>query len=274
MENNQNTPPKTSESNFIMPRSKRRWQHWANSNFLPNLISRRPWLLWMGIGAFLFTIIYISLLSITQTGFVKEETEPTTVVTEKPEATQTDSSVPLWVLGLVIVGGAGAIAIVKRLPSSSYLQFFQLGANSKASTCRKERKVRADCSPLLLQGKQPLPFPPPVASEQVTQTVSISVQLPEDQSLLPEPVPTEEEIIIVLDSLLLDLEEPAEQLLPDEETFTFSEERSLNLIKDSEDNNPLAASTQSLVEMLDLRRKVPLSTLLGDFQKLGGKNNI
>ena len=272
MENNQITPPETSESNFIMPRSKRRWQHWGNSNFLPNLISRRPWLLWMGVGAFLFSIIYVSLLSITQTGFVKES-EPTTVITEKPEATQTDTSVPLWVLGLVIVGGAGAIAIIKHLPSSSYSQLFQrLEANSKAFTRRKER-VRAECSPLLLQGKQPLPFLPRVASQEVTQTVSISVQLPEDQSLLPEQVPTEEEIIIVLDSLLLDLEEPAEQLLPDEEIVTFSSERSLNIIQDSEDNKPLVANSQSLVEMLDLRRKVPLSTLLGDsFGQIKVKN--
>lgn len=270
MENNQIPPPETSESNFIMPRSKRRWQHWGNSNFLPNLISRRPWLLWIGVGAFLFSIIYISLVSITQTGFVKEE-EPTAVITEKPEATQTDSSVPLWVLGLVIVGGAGAIAIIKHLPSSSYSQLFQLGA-LKAFTRRKEQVRAEDCSLLLLQGKQPLPFLPPVASQEVTQTVAISVQ-PEDQSLLPEQVPTEEEIIIVLDSLLLDLEEPAEQLLPDEKIVTFSSERSLNLIQDSEDNNSLAASTQSLVEMLDIRRKVPLATLLGDsFGQIKVKN--
>lgn len=252
---NQIPPPKTSQS--------------SKSNFLPYLISRRPWLLWIGIGAFLFTIIYISLLSITQTSFIKKE--PTTVITQT-EATQTNSSVPLWVLGLVIVGGAGAIAILKPLPSSSYLQLFQLGANLKAFTRRKEPVRAEDCSLLLLQGKQPLPFLPPVASQEVTQTVAISVQLPEDQSLSPEQVPTEEEIIIVLDSLLLDLEEPAEQLLPDEEIVTFSEERSLNLIQDCEDNHPLTASTQSLVEMLDLRRKVPLSTLLGDFQQLKVKN--
>lgn len=271
MENNQIPPPKTSESKYTMPRSKRHWQHWGNSNFLPNLILRCPWLLWMGVGAFLLSIIYISLLSITQTGFVKES-EPTTVITEKPEATHTDSSIPLWVLGVVIVGGAGAIAIIKYLPSSSYSQLFQLGANLKAFTRRKERVRAEDCSLLLLQGRQPLPFLPPVASPEVTQTISISVQ-PEDQSLLPEQVPTEEEIIIVLDSLLLDLEEPAEQLLPEEEIFTFSSERSLDLIQDSEDNNSLAASSQSLVEMLDLRRKVPLSTLLGDsFGQIKVKN--
>lgn len=254
MENNQITPPKTSESNFTMPQRKRRRQHLANS-ILPDLISRRPWLLWMGVGAFLFAIIYISLLSITQTGFVKSE--PTTVVTENPEATQTDSSVPLWLLGVVIVGGAGAITILKRLPSSSCSQLFQrFRASTKAFTRREERK-------LLLQSKQQM-LSLPVASEEVTQTVSISVRLPEDQPRSPEQIPTEEEIIIVLDTLLLDLEESAEQLLPDEEIFTFSSERSLDLVQDSEEDNPSATSTQSLVEMLDIRRKIPLSTILGE----------
>lgn len=264
MENNQTTQQESSDSSCsTLGQSKHEQKKLASSNFLLDLIKRCPWLLWLGVAAFLFTTIYVSLVSITQTGFVKEE-KPTPVVTQKPAATQTDNSVPLWLLGVGIVGGcAGAIAIAKRLPSSSYSQ--QLGRFGTTTKALSSRHVQLQAGHL--------PSLPPVASSEVTQTVpTISVHWQENQPpASPEPILSEETIVIVLDQQL-DLEESAEQLLADEEILTFSIERSPFLVQDAQENHPWATSTQSLAEMLDLRRKIPLSTILGENFQLGGKN--
>ncbi len=261
---NQNTQPEPSETSSCskMEQSRRDRRKLANSNFLLNLIKHRPWLLWIGVGAFLFTTIYISLVSITQTSFVKEETKPISVTANR-ETTQKDSSLPLWLLGAGIVGGcAGAFAIALRHPSSSYRHWGRFGTTPKALS-RRQKRMQAGH----------LPSFPPVASQEVAPSVpTVSVPLPENQLPSPEQIPLEETIVIVLDSHSLDLEESTEQLLPDEEIFTFTQERSPVLVQDTEENNPLATNTQSLVEMLDLRRKIPLSTILSESFQLGGKN--
>ncbi|HCF26351.1 MAG TPA: hypothetical protein DEV81_03875, partial [Cyanobacteria bacterium UBA11049] len=117
MEDNQITQPSAESNSTETSLSERRWENSANSSFLVNLIKHHPWLLWISVTAFLFTTIYLSLVSITQTGYVKDEQpQPTPVVTE-PEATSSQGdSVPLWLLGVVILGGAaGTIAIALRL---------------------------------------------------------------------------------------------------------------------------------------------------------------
>ena len=262
MENNQITQP-SSESNSTEPSlSKRRWRNSTNSYFLVNLIKHRPWLLWIAVVAFLFTTIYLSLVSITQTGYVKDEqAKPTPVVTENPEATssQTDNSVFLWLLGVVIIGsGASAIAIAKLLPtlSQSHLQ----SISTKAFARRRQRK--------LLQSQQQMSFIPLVASEAAPSAI-VSVPPPESQ----EQFQVEERILIVLDNQPLNLGEESEaQLLTQEEILSFSEQEWLDIVPDSEDNNSIAVGTESLAEMLDLRKKLPLSTLLGEnFQMLGKK---
>lgn len=265
MENNQITQP-SSESNSTEPSlSKRRWRNSTNSYFLVNLIKHRPWLLWIAVVAFLFTTIYLSLVSITQTGYVKDEqAKPTPVVTENPEATSshTDNSVFLWLLGVVIIGsGASAIAIAKLLPTLSQSHHFQ-SISTKAFARRRQRK-------LLLQSQQQVSFIPPVASEEAAPSPIVSVPPPESQ----EQLQVEERILIVLDNQPLNLGEESEaQLLTQEEIFSFSEQEWLDRVPDSEDNNSIAVGTESLAEMLDLRKKLPLSTLLGEnFQMLGKK---
>jgi hypothetical protein len=266
MENNQITQ-QSSESNSSQPSLSRRWGNSANSYFLVNLIKHRPWLLWVAVTAFLFTTIYLSLVSITQTGFVKnEQPKPTPVVTENPEATssQTDNSVFLWLLGVVILGsGASAIAIAKILPTLSQSQLYQhfQSTSTKAFARRRQRK-------LLLQSKQQMSFIPPVASEAAPSPI-VSVPPPESQ----EQFQVEERILIVLDNQPLNLGEESEaQLLTQEEILSFSEQEWLDIVPDSEDNNSIAVGTESLAEMLDLRKKLPLSTLLGEnFQMLGNK---
>ena len=265
MENNQITQ-QSSESNSTEPSlSKHRWSNSTNSYFLVNLIKHRPWLLWIAVLAFLFTTIYLSLVSITQTGYVKDEqAKPTPVVTENPEATssQTDNSVFLWLLGVVIIGsGASAIAIAKLLPTLSQSHHFQ-SISTKAFARRRQRK-------LLLQSQQQMSFLPPVASEEAAPSPIVSVPLPDSH----EQFQVEERILIVLDNQPLNLGEESEaQLLTQEEIISFSEQEWLDIVPDSEDNNSIAAGTESLAEMLDLRKKLPLSTLLGEnFQMLGKK---
>ena len=262
MENNQITQ-QSSESDSTQPSLSRRWGNSAISYFLVNLIKYRPWLLWIAVTAFLFTTIYLSLVSITQTGYVKDEqAKPTPVVTENPEATssQTDNSVFLWLLGVVILGsGASAIAITKLLPTLSQYHHFQ-SISTKAFARRRQRK-------LLLQSQQQMSFLSPVASEAAPSPI-VSVPPPESQ----EQLQVEERILIVLDNQPLNLGEESEaQLLTQEEIFSFSEQEWLDIVA-SEDNNSIAVGTESLAEMLDLRKKLPLSTLLGEnFQMLGKK---
>ena len=257
MENNQITQ-QSSESNSTEPSLSRRWRNSTNSSFLVNLIKHRPWLLWIAVVAFLFTTIYLSLVSIIQTGYVKnEQPKPTPVVTENPTTSQTDNSVFLGLLGVVIIGsGASAIAIAKLLPtlSQSHLQSISTIAFAR----RRQRK--------LLQSQQQMSFLSPVASEAAPSPI-VSVPPPESQ----EQFQVEERILIVLDNQPLNLGESEAQLLTQEEILSFSEEEWLDIVA-SEDNNPIAAGTESLAEMLDLRKQLPLSTLLGEnFQMLGKK---
>ena len=258
MENNQITQ-QSSESNSTEPSSSRRWGNSANSSFLVNLIKHHPWLLWISVTAFLFTTIYLSLVSITQTGYVKDkQSQPTPVVTENPEATSSQGgSMPLWLLGVLILGGAaGTIAIALRLPGS-----FQ-STSRKAFARRRQRK-------LLLQSQQQMSFIAPIASEEAAPSPIVSAPPPESQ----EQFQVEERILIVLDDRSLNLGESEAQLLTQEEILSFSEQEWLDIVPDSEDNNPIAAGTESLAEMLDLRKKLPLSTLLGEnFEKVEKKN--
>lgn len=262
MENDRITQQNSSKPNSTQsPLSRRRWDS-TNSSFLVNLIRFRPWLLWIAVIAFLFTTINLSLLSITQTGYVKdEEPKPTPVVSEPEATSQTDNSVFLWLLVVVILGsGASAIAIAKLLPTLSQSQVFQRfqSTSTKAFSRRRQRKLQ-------LQSKQQTPFIP-LASEEVAPSPTVTV-LPRSQ----EQFVVDERIIILLDNQPLNLAASEVQLLDEPEIFPFAENESLDL-EPSEDNS-LSASTESLAEMLDIRKKLPLSTLLGEsFQRLGGKN--
>lgn len=236
MEDNQITQPETSASNTTKPHQSSHWQNCANSNFMLNLISRRAWLLWLGVAGFLITIIYISLSSITQTNFVNQ---PKAVVTEDPE-TQTDT-LPLWLFGVgIIAGAAGAVATALYLPSSP----FHLATTQPFSRRQK--------------GLQQQMLLPPVSD--VTETITIpSVPLPEQPPELSEQTISEENILIVLEQLLAD--EESEELLTVEEILLSNEQSDFI---PAPENHRLVTSTQSLVEMLDLRRQIPLSTILGE----------
>lgn len=240
------TQPEPSQSNTDLPQSSRQ-EYSPDSKFLSDLIRHRAWLLWLGVGTFLFTVIYISLVSITQVGFVKHSPESTSSLTENSEANQSNS-VPLWLLGMgIVAGAAGAVAITK-MPSFHLQLLKRFQATSLAFSHRRQRKE------LMLPGKQQLSLP---ASESVAHTLpTVSVPLSESQPLSPEPFEGEEILIVLDESLDLD----ADEVLADEELLLC--ERSHDLVQS--DKNQPTASTQSLVEMLDIRQKLPLSTILGE----------
>lgn len=247
MEENQITQPEPSQSNTDLPHSSSQ-QYSPDSKFLADLIRHRAWLLWLGVGTFLFSIIYISLVSITQVGFVKQSPESTSSLTENPEANESDS-VPLWLLSMGIVAGAAGAVAISKMPLFQLQLLKRFQATSLAFSRRRQRKE------VLLPGKQQLSLP---ASESVADTLpTVSVPLLENQPLSPEPFEGEEILIILDESLDLD----ADEVLVDEELLLW--ERSHDLVQ-SEKNNPTSATTQSLVEMLDIRQKLPLSTILGE----------
>lgn len=247
MEDKQITQPEPSQSNTDLPQSSSQ-QYSPDSKFLADLIRHRAWLLWLGVGTFLFTIIYISLVSITQVGFVKQSPESTSSLSENPEANQSDS-IPLWLLGMGIVAGAAGAVAISKMPSFQLQLLKRFQATSLAFSRRRQRKE------LLLPAKQQLSLP---ASESVAHTLpTVSVPLSENQPLSPEPFEGEEILIVLDESLYLDADEP---VLADEELLLW--ERSHDLVQS--DKNQPTASTQSLVEMLDIRQKLPLSTILGE----------
>lgn len=272
MENNQNTQHQPSESNYSPPsRSKRELRQLDRSYFLAKLIQHRPWLLWLGVAAFLFTIIYISILSITQTGYVKNE-EPAPVVSTKPTATSSQGSpVPLWLLGTVVLGcAAGAVAIAKRPQSAAQLsqlyQRFQ-STSKKAILRRRERK-------LLLQHQQPMPNTPPVVASETTETVpQASMQAPPDILLLEfteQPLP--EGTTFSSEDQILDLRESEEESQLKEKILPILENQLFNLEQSQPEDEAFVSNTESLAEMLDIRKKIPLSAILGESVQLERKN--
>ncbi len=252
MENNQNpTREKPNESSDIqLSRSHHSWREPVISNFLHQLIDRRPWLVWIGVGTFLVLIIYISLFSILQPTTVgNKASEPTPTVTNP-----TDRSLPLWLLAGATLGSvAGSVAIAKKLQDSP--QFAQLYQRLQFTTTTARYRRRK-----LLQHEQQVLSTPPVTSEPIAAKPLMEnhllqspahlaieenfILLPEEQSPfleedLAEQSPEETmKILIVLDELPNSMHEPEEAQV---------------------------SRTESLAEMLDLRKKLPLSTVLGEY---------
>lgn len=278
MENKQTTKKqKPSESSYSqLTPSRHRQVELAGSYFLRELIRRCPWLVWMGVGAFLLMIISISIQSIFRPVFVSnEEPAPAPVVKTNPTA-PTSNPVPWWLLGGFALGSAvSAIAIARRLHSSSQSQIYQRfqSASTRTLTRRQQRK-------LMLQGKQQTLITPPAALEPVAETLPAASEQPllEDQLLeLPENLFLEENTFLPEEKRPLDLgAESAEQSLVEEtmKILIVLDDRLPNLVQEwEEEENALVSGTESLAEMLDIRKKLPLSAILGEsFQRLGGKN--
>lgn len=253
MENNQSPQHSSQSSHIQVAQSKARWHQQASLNFLLKLIQHNPWLVWIGVGAFLFFIISTSISSIINVGYVKDE--PAAVKTSPTSSSSpTGSAVPLWLLGTVALGCAtGSIAIAKRRQISSQLsrlhQHLQF-ASTQAIARRQQRK-------LMLQSRQQMLIPP-------AQVKTAKTAAPVQPS--PANLMAEEKILLQEENQPLSLkEESQEQLLIEEIVFLSQETQTLSLVQESEaEENLVAAETESLVEMLDIRKKLPLSVILGD----------
>jgi hypothetical protein len=242
----------------------------ANSYFLRHLIQRHPLLVLLGISAFLFVAIYSSVVSIFQIGVLKEETRSTSVVTNNPNTppASSENSLPLWLLGAVTLGGAvGGVAIAKRLSNSSaeLSQFFQ---QLQFSHQPKQQFPRSRQSILSLSALK-LSEPKPTWAES-----SLESQLKIHSE-------TNEVIILVEEDLSNDGQEnflEALELTTEEKNLTFEETSDLSPQMRSPTDTPPTCETASnsagendayspsrnpsLAEILDLRQKVSLATLL------------
>lgn len=270
MENHQNTEQQSSEPSHPEPiRSKRRAEQSAGSNLL-KLLQHSPWLIWIGIGAFLFTLIFISLSSIINIEYVRDE-EPTPVVNANPTpSSPADSTNPLLLLGAVALGCAtGSIAIARR--RQIYFQFYQLSqrlqsASTKAITRRQQRQ-------LLLQSKQQM-LMTPLEAEKVAEIPDVQLLPEKSPSELPANLIVEEKTSPIEENYLLRSAEMPEQSLVEEEFFPLEDSQMLILVHEEPEaeDESLEKGTESLAEMLDIRKKLPLSAILdGSYSRNRGR---
>lgn len=268
MENHQNTEQQSSEPSHPEPiRSKRRGEQSPGSNFLL-LLQHGPWLIWIGIGAFLFTLISISLSSIINIEYVRDE-EPTPVVNANPTpSSPAESTNPLLLLGAVALGCAtGSIAIARR--RQIYFQFSQLSqrlqsASTKAITRRQQRKLLLHKQQMLMSSLE---------AEKVAEIPAVQ--------LLPEKSPSESPVNLIVEETLpieqnhlLSSAEIPEQSLVAEEFFPLEDSQMLILVQEEPEaeDDSIEQGTESLAEMLDIRKKLPLSAILdGSYSKNQGR---
>lgn len=290
MENHQNTQQQLAElSDAKQIHSEQRLDKSTPANLLLKLIRHYPWLVWMGVSTFLAAVITISASSIIRTDYVKNQAPaPTPVVEINPTKTSAHnrSSTSVWFMSVVFGGAVGAVAIAKRLQKSSQFsvprirQRFQPSRN-RALTRRQQRK-------LLLQGKQ---LPPALGGDNLEQEIK------RDEKNGKDSTTTLDQNKIQLASVPVTT--AAEPALPSQEnqpprsaTELLSEvkidredKQPLNLAADSKAELPaqvtvippeadktLNCATESLAEMMDIRKKIPLSAILSaDFSAVGDR---
>jgi hypothetical protein len=249
MDNNQSTDSQSAQQHssalsYSQPaQSSQHLGQSARKNFLPELIRHSPWLVLIGVWSFLAAITTIAFFSITQVSNLKqEEPEPTPVETANPNTFQTRSSRPWWLLGTVaLIGAAGSVVIAKWVKSSSGLPKLRQRAKFTAKrklTRRQQRKI--------LQGKQPSFTSLPIVPLPAKTEPEITVLQPEEnqslqssESLVEKMPPAEEKQLLNLEQL------HAVTVLPPE-------------------NNTLNSGEESLAEKMDIRKHLPLSTILGE----------
>lgn len=245
MENNHSTQHSPKSSYSKQAWFKQCWGKPAKSSFLLELIKYYPWLVWIGVSTFLAALIVISVHSLTQTGYVKDTPEPKPVIANSNQNSQKRNPISWWLIGVVALGcSAGGVAIAKRVPISQLLKTRQQFKSSfkRARTRRQQRK-------LLLQDNS------------VIDTSSVTT-LPEDATL--------ETSFLLQESLEPKADLQAEQilLLQDDQTLNVAQESETKLLSEvtvlPPENKTLDSKTQSLAQMMDIRKKLPLSALLGE----------
>lgn len=246
----------------------------ANSYFLRKLIQRHPKLVLLGVSAFLLFAIYSSITSIFQIGVLQEETGTTSVVTTNlpsspPTSSDGDNSLSSWLLGAVTLGAAvGGVAIAKRLSkSSSELSQFFLQFHSSPQPQQQFPPLRES---ILSLSSLKLSEPKPTWAESSLETDSeFNVHSETDEfSILIEENSLDDGKENFLETLELTPEEKS--LIFENIVFTQSSEfSSVEDTSTSEaestlvpENDVYFPHSRSLAEMLDLRQKLSLATLL------------
>lgn len=184
MENNQTTQQQSSESSDSKLAQSNPVGKPTGLNSVFALLNHRPWLIWSGVMAFLLAITAIALFSLTHTGNVEQELEPTPVAGENPAATssQTGNPMTLWLLGAVALScAAGSLVIYKRLndPSrSGKLRKRVKRSSAQVLTRRQQRQQR-------LQESPPVPTP-------VVEPLAVVAPVPVETEPVVTVVPPEE----------------------------------------------------------------------------------
>lgn len=250
MENHQNIPEEQPDDSDTPPsRSRHHWGDPATSIFLGQLI-HRPWLVWLGVGSFLLLTIYISLFSIFQPPTFRDEASQPTPT---GPSSQTGSSLPWWLLAGATLGGVvGSVAIARKLPILPQFAQYQRFQSAATRVARRQRRQ-------LLQHEQQVLNLPPVGLEPAAEP-PLESQLLEIAPLAIEPnfSPQEPPYLKA---------EMAEQSLVEEtmKILIVLDEQQPNLAPIEEEEKQVFHA-ESLAEMLDIRKKLPLSVILGDLK--------
>lgn len=194
------------------------------------LLTNHPWLLVVGVGALLMAIAAVAILSLTHTGRIeKDSTKQTTTFNQKTPITtnRNPNSSPNWLLTIVLLSGGAASAV------AIYKWRRHLPTIAKRElTRRQQRKL------LLQQGKKTTT--PLITKEITLENNSSSSNLKTVSEVILEDTPVE--------PILMDVT-PTIALLPPEET------------------QPSDLGSQSLAEMMDIRKHLSLAAILQDFRR-------
>ncbi|PSB48800.1 hypothetical protein C7B80_04805 [Cyanosarcina cf. burmensis CCALA 770] len=264
------TKPLASDDEIKRVKKQNERKKVANSYFFRELIQRHPRWVLLGVSAFLLFAIYSSITSIFQIGVLKEETGTTSITpvnTSNSSPASSDNSLSSWLLGAVTLGAAvGGVAIAKRLSKSSsdLSQFFLQFHSSPQQQFSPLRESILSLSSLKLSEPKPT-------------WVESSMETESKLNIYSE---TDEFTILIEEDSLDDGKEnflETLELTPEEKNLIFenivfhqrSELSSVEDISPSEtesnsvpENDVYSPCSRSLAEMLDLRQKLSLATLL------------
>lgn len=230
MENNHNTQEhsaKLSDSKL----TQLQHQEQQNSLNLTELIKRRPWLIWIGALVFLYSITAISVSSLLQTqtnSVIQQEPESTSVTAKNPTATTEWS--PRRLLHLWLLGAVAFSFVAGSLVIAKQLKVKHPATQVLTRRQLRRRRERHFPTVSTTTMETPLPVALPMLA---TTEHQVTVPLSEEKHLVAASVESSVEVTLP----------PLDQ------------------------SQALDSGEVSLVEMMDIRKHLPLSVILGDSNK-------
>ena len=192
-------------------------------------LSVYPWLLVVGLGAILIAIAAAAVFSLTNTGKIeKVSTKQSTIFNQKTTTTQSKShSSPNWLLTIFLLGAGVAGAVV------IYKWRSHLPTITRRELTRRQQRKKS-----LQQGSKSAM--PPTTKEIALENNSLFSDFETIPEVILEDLPVE--------PILIDVT-PTIAILPPEQI------ESSNL------------DSQSLAEMMDIRKHLSLAAILQDFRR-------